>query len=115
MNYKKYIGMHLRKFNIDLSTDFWYHLGMYLRRIARTNKNGSITAYLQLAHNVWDVMSNCAKAKVSHSFGREDKIDWVALKRLVASISRVLSPEDAAQIQGQTKKGQGVEASSFFP
>jgi len=88
---------------------------MYLRRIARTNKNGSITVYLQLAYNVWDAKSNCAKAKVIHSFGREDEIDRVALKRLVASISRVLSPEDAAQIQVQTEKGQGVEASPFFP
>lgn len=34
-------------------------------------------------------------AKVIHSFGRADKVDHEALKRLVSSISRFLTPEQA--------------------
>ena len=82
---------------------------MYLRRISRTNKNGSSTAYLQLAHNVWDAKSKCTKAKVIHSFGREDEIDRAALKRLVESISRVLPPEEAVKVQAGAHEGTGIE------
>lgn len=67
---------------------------MYLRRVTRKNKNGSQVAYLQLAHNEWDPKAKYAKAKVIYSFGREDKIDRVALKRLADSIIRYLSPEE---------------------
>lgn len=73
---------------------------MYLRRISRKNKNGTETAYLQLAHNEWDPQARCAKAKVVYSFGREDELDRAALKRLVESISRHLTPEEAIRAQG---------------
>jgi transposase len=73
---------------------------MYLRRISRKNKNGSETAYLQLAHNEWDPQARCAKAKVIYSFGREDELDRAALKRLVESISRYLAPGEAIRAQG---------------
>jgi len=53
--------------------------------------------YVQLAHNVWDQESRCAKAQVLHSFGRTDELDVAALKRLTKSISRFLSPEDAIE------------------
>ena len=80
---------------------------MYLRRISRKNKNGTETAYLQLAHNEWDPKAKCAKAKVIYSFGREDQIDYVALKRLVESISRYLTPTEAVEVQG--KIGEAAE------
>ena len=50
--------------------------------------------YVQLAHNVWDAQSRCAKAQVLHTFGRTNELDVAALKRLTKSISRFLSPED---------------------
>lgn len=75
-------------------------MGMYLRRISRKNKNGSETAYLQLAHNEWDPQARCAKAKVIYSFGREDELDRAALKRLVESMSRYLTPGEAIRAQG---------------
>ena len=53
--------------------------------------------YVQLAHNVWDTGSRCAKARVLHTFGRIDDLDVAALKRLTKSISRFLSPEDAIE------------------
>ena len=64
---------------------------MYLRRIARKNKDGTITAYIQLAHNEWDPQARCAKAKVCYSFGREDVLDREALRRLADSICRYLA------------------------
>ncbi|WP_027416905.1 IS1634 family transposase [Aneurinibacillus terranovensis] len=72
---------------------------MYIRRVSRKNKNGTTTAYLQLAHNEWDSEAKYSKAKVIYSFGREDEVDRAVLERLVQSISRYLSPEAALQAQ----------------
>ena len=52
--------------------------------------------YLQLAHNERHPDSGTPVAKVIHSFGRADKVDREALARLVSSISRFLTPEQAA-------------------
>src|SRR5262249_16096844 len=68
---------------------------MYLRTIARRNKDGSTVRYLQLAHNEWDPQRRCAVARVVHSFGREDELDRAALARLVRSIARFLEPAEA--------------------
>ncbi|GGK32670.1 transposase [Caldalkalibacillus thermarum] len=68
---------------------------MYIRRVTRKNKDGSVTAYLQLAHNEWDPKAKYSKAKVIYSFGREDELDRAVLERLAKSISRFLSPEQA--------------------
>ncbi len=70
---------------------------MYLRTIQRRNKDGSVVRYLQLAHNERHPDSGQSVAKVVHSFGREDQLDRDALARLVASISRFLSPEEALE------------------
>ncbi|WP_010632101.1 IS1634 family transposase [Sporolactobacillus vineae] len=72
---------------------------MYLRRVSRKNKDGSTVAYLQLAHNEWNSEAKYAKARVIYSFGREDQLDVNALRRLVESISRYLSPEEALRAQ----------------
>ena len=69
---------------------------MYLRETRRTNKDGSVVAYLQLAHNERHPVTGSPVAKVIHNFGRADKIDREALRRLVASISRFLEPTEAA-------------------
>ncbi len=76
-----------------------YNIGMYLRRVSRKNKDGSTVAYLQLAHNEWNSEAKYAKARVIYSFGREDQLDVNALRRLVESISRYLSPEEALRAQ----------------
>jgi hypothetical protein len=68
---------------------------MYLRTIRRRNKDGSEVGYVQLAHNVWDPAKRQSRAKVIHSFGREDQLDREALARLVRSISRFLEPGEA--------------------
>ncbi|MFZ2172691.1 MAG: IS1634 family transposase [Rhodococcus sp. (in: high G+C Gram-positive bacteria)] len=73
---------------------------MYLRTItSRPRKDGSRVRYLQLAHNEWDPEAGQSKAKVIHSFGREDQVDRDALARLVRSISRMLEPEQQLTAQ----------------
>ncbi|WP_353949231.1 IS1634 family transposase [Sporolactobacillus sp. Y61] len=80
---------------------------MYLRRVSRKNKDGRTVAYLQLAQNEWDSKAKYAKARVIYSFGREDQLDVDALRRLVESISRYLSPEEA--LRAQSKIGQAAD------
>jgi Transposase DDE domain len=68
---------------------------VYLRETRRTNRDGSVVRYLQLAHNERHPVSGSPVAKVIHNFGRADKVDRDALARLVSSISRFLEPEQA--------------------
>ncbi|MER6076188.1 hypothetical protein ABT187_47155, partial [Streptomyces sp. NPDC001817] len=48
-----------------------------------------------LAHNEWDPVKGRAVPKLLFTFGREDDLDREAVKRLVASLSRLLEPGDA--------------------
>ena len=73
---------------------------MYLRESRRTNRDGSVVAYLQLAHNQRHPQTGTSTAKVIHNFGRAELVDRDALARLVASISRYLTPEQAAAAAG---------------
>jgi len=68
---------------------------MYLRTTPRTNKDGSVVRYLQLAHNVWDPAAKRSKATVIYNFGREDAANREALQRLISSVSRYLDPDPA--------------------
>jgi hypothetical protein len=73
---------------------------MYLRESRRTNRDGSVVRYLQLAHNERHPQTGNSVAKVIHNFGRAEQVDRDALARLVASISRFLTPEQAAAAAG---------------
>jgi hypothetical protein len=55
-----------------------------------------VVSYLQLAHNERHPRTGSPVAKVIHNFGRADLVDPEALRRLVASISRFVEPEQAA-------------------
>jgi hypothetical protein len=68
---------------------------MYLRETRRTNRDGSVVRYLQLAHNERHPETGNSVAKVIHNFGRAEQVDRDALARLVSSISRFLTPEQA--------------------
>jgi hypothetical protein len=61
----------------------------------RRNKDGTAVRYLQLTHNEWDPATKTSRPKVLHSFGREDQLDHDAIKRLVASLTRLLNPATA--------------------
>ena len=76
---------------------------MYLRETRRRNKDGSVVTYLQLAHNERHPETGSPVAKIIHNFGRADQVDREALRRLVASISRVLEPAAAVAV------GSGLE------
>jgi hypothetical protein len=54
-----------------------------------------VVRYLQLAHNERHPDTGVPVAKVIHSFGRAEQVDRAALARLVSSISRFLTPEEA--------------------
>jgi hypothetical protein len=60
----------------------------------RENKSGTVR-YLHLAHNEWDPVKGRAVPKVLFTFGREDELDRDAVRRLVASLCRLLEPGDA--------------------
>ena len=67
---------------------------MYLRTTARRNADGSVVRYLQLAHNEWDAAVG-SRTRVLYNFGREDRLDRDAVRRLITSLSRVLDPGQA--------------------
>ena len=73
---------------------------MYIRTTSRKNKDGSLTEYVQLAHNEWDKELRRSVAKVLINFGRKEEVDVKGLERLVASIQRYLGslPEPVAKI-----------------
>lgn len=73
-------------------------MGMYVRTIKRKNKDGSVVEYVQLAHNIRHPEKGYSQADVVYSFGRRDQLDVAALKRLVGSLSRFISPEDAQDL-----------------
>ncbi|HEX2289583.1 MAG TPA: IS1634 family transposase [Pseudonocardiaceae bacterium] len=82
---------------------------MFLRETRRTNRDGSVVSYLQLAHNQRHPVSGNPVAKVIHNFGRADRVDRAALARLVSSISRFLSPEQAVTAAGAAEFAGEVE------
>jgi transposase len=84
---------------------------MYVRTIKRQNKDGSVVEYIQLAHNTRHPEKGYAKAEVIYSFGRREQLDVEAIKRLVNSLCRFLSPEDALQLQA---KGRGQNPLKFI-
>ncbi|MEU6540936.1 IS1634 family transposase [Streptomyces sp. NPDC047000] len=65
-----------------------------MKTTKRENKSGTVR-YLHLAHNEWDPAKGRAVPKVLFTFGREDQLDRDAVKRLVASLSKLLEPGDA--------------------
>nr|WP_245651929.1 IS1634 family transposase [Streptosporangium amethystogenes] len=65
-----------------------------MKTTKRENKSGTVR-YLHLAHNEWDPVKGRAVPKVLFTFGREDDLDREAVRRLVASLSRLLEPGEA--------------------
>ena len=82
---------------------------MYVRTIKRKNKDGSVVEYVQLAHNTRHPEKGYSRAEVVYSFGRRDQLDVDAIKRLVGSLSRFISPEDALALQAETTGRPGLK------
>jgi Transposase DDE domain len=87
-------------------------MGMYLRLSQRRNRDGSSVAYYGLAENVWNPPTRRAEARVVHSFGRADRLDRDALKRLVRSINRVL--EEGERVDDEAGRGAEIEIERVF-
>jgi hypothetical protein len=84
----------------------------------RRNKDGTAVRYLQLAHNEWDASTKTSRPKVLHSFGREDQLDRDAIRRLVASLTRLLDPSTAltsTDTAGTTSGPAGLAFTSSRP
>ena len=69
--------------------------------------------YLQLTHNEWDPATKTSRPKVLHSFGREDQLDRDAIKRLVASLTRLLDP--ATALPARPRRPGGLAFTSSRP
>jgi Transposase DDE domain len=67
---------------------------VYVKTTKRENKSGTVR-YLHLAHNEWDPAKGRAVPRVLFTFGREDQLDRDAIRRLVASLSKLLEPGEA--------------------
>jgi transposase len=78
---------------------------MYLRTTQRKNKDGSVTKYYQLAHNVRHPETKRTTAKIIHSFGRADELDREQLVRLCRSIARVCGVEVIDPLDAACSKG----------
>ena len=79
---------------------------MYLRVTKRRNADGTEVRYYQLAENHRDPARGCAVAKVLYNFGRADQLDADQLRRLAASILRVV-PEGTAPSADTIASGGG--------
>jgi hypothetical protein len=73
---------------------------MYVKTSVRKTKTGEVR-YLQLAHNEWDPGKGRSVPRVIYGFGREDQLDKEAVRRLVASLSRLLDPGDLPAVPGE--------------
>lgn len=80
---------------------------MYLRTTKRKNKNGTVTEYLQLAHNERDPVTNTTVARIIHSFGRADQLNCDDLVRLARSIARVCGITIIDPAAGNVETGNG--------
>ena len=67
---------------------------MYVRTVTT---NGA--KYVQLAHNYRDPRTGVSRVRVLYNWGRADRLDVAALRRLVRSICRFLGPGEARKIQ----------------
>jgi hypothetical protein len=67
---------------------------MYVKTTSRKVKGGEVR-YLHLAHNEWDAAARRSVPRLIYSLGREDQLDRGAIKRLIASLARLLGPGEA--------------------
>jgi hypothetical protein len=82
---------------------------MYVKTSVRKTRTGEVR-YLQLAHNEWDRARGRSVPKVIYGFGREDQLDKEAVRRLVASLSRLLEPGEVP-----ASPGEGLEFAESRP
>jgi Transposase DDE domain len=82
---------------------------VFIRASTRRNSAGVPVRYLQLVHNTWDPVARVTKAKVLHSFGREDEVDRAGIERLIASLTRLLDSTAGLAGTATARGGPGLE------
>lgn len=60
---------------------------------------------MQLAHNVWDPKARRSGPRIIYNFGRQERVDKEALRRLVCSINHFLGPEEALRAEAEDEVG----------
>ena len=80
-----------------------------MKTSVRRTKAGEVR-YLQLAHNEWDAAKGRSVPRVMYGFGREDELNKEAVRRLVASLSRLLKPGEVP-----AAPGEGLEFTELRP
>src|SRR3954465_1557331 len=85
---------------------------VFIRTSTRRNSAGVPVRYLQLVHNTWDPVARVTKAKVLHSFGREDEVDRAGIERLIASLTRLLDSTAGLGGPAAGAGGAGLEFGS---
>ena len=90
---------------------------MYVRSTpGKPRKDGSKVEYVQLAHNVWDSSRGRSQVQVIHTFGRSDRLDADAMRRLAGSIVKYLDGRpDAAEQLGGDAGGEGLRLLASRP
>ena len=88
---------------------------MYLRVTRRTNKDGSVVEYLQLAHNVRSPGSPHPHVQVIHNFGRKDQVDPEALRRLAHSLRRLEVGDADAELGVELTGPPGAGPADVYP
>jgi hypothetical protein len=81
---------------------------VYLRTSSRQNKDGTTVRYVSIAHNERSP-GGPSVAKVLLPLGREDRLDVVALRRLVGSINRYLGDDVGSDAGAQVGAEPGGE------
>lgn len=67
---------------------------MFIREAKTKRADGTSVTYLQLVESVWDGTKGRPTHRLVYSFGRADRLDLEAIRRLVGSLSKYL-PEGA--------------------
>jgi hypothetical protein len=70
---------------------------MYVRTVTTSTKSGPVK-YLQLCRNVHDPVRKRSKTIVVHSFGRLEDLDEAAIRRLIASLARLVPADGQGQL-----------------
>ena len=81
---------------------------MYIRTTTVNTKNGPLE-YVQLAHNQRDPATGRSKTQVLFNFGRADRVDLEAIRRLIKSLAKLLGPDEATAVGKQLGDDYGFE------
>jgi hypothetical protein len=72
--------------------------------MVRRTRDGEV-GYLQLAHSECDPVVKQSRVRVTYKFGREDRLDRGAIRRLIGSLRRALEPDEALAMMAASGLG----------